>query len=456
MPRYCLYNGCDKRTTFGNPNEKTPTHCSPHGKLLGMINIGSKKCKQKGCSTQPTFGFLNDKTPTYCGPHGKLLGMLDILNKKCLQDGCSIQPNFGFLNDKSATYCSTHGKLLGMIDIITKRCMHDGCPNVPSFGHLDDKRATYCSIHADKNMVDITHKRCLQDGCDIKNPTFGFPDDKSPTYCSPHGQLLGMVDIISKRCLEDGCDTGVSFGFPNDKTPTYCGLHGKPLGMINISSKKCLQDGCNKQPHFGFPDDKMPTYCGVHGQLLGMIDIGHKKCETCSSTRMNQNYKPNCARCNFYLNPDDPRIRNYKTKEQAYMNALLEKFPQFKLDKIIDGGCSRRRPDGFLDLLTHVIIIEIDENEHKSYDDTCNNRRTMELSQDVGHRPIVFIRLNPDSYKLNDTHMKGSFSLTKTGELKIVKKEFNKRLNSLIESVKKHMSAEPDKTISVEYLYFTE
>ena len=182
-----------------------------------------------------------------------------------------------------------------------------------------------------------------------------------------------------------------------------------------------------------------------------------KLCETCNSTTMNSKYKPNCARCHFYLNPDDPRIRNYKTKEQAYMSALLEKFPQFKLDKTIDGGCSKRRPDGFLDLLTHVIIVEIDENEHKSYDDTCNNRRTMELSQDVDHRPIVFIRLNPDGYTLDGKRMKGSFSLTKkTGELKVTKKEFNKRLNSLIESVEKYMIHIPDKTILVEYLYFTQ
>ena len=187
-----------------------------------------------------------------------------------------------------------------------------------------------------------------------------------------------------------------------------------------------------------------------------MVNIRSKRCETCKLTRMNPKYKPNCARCHFYLNPDDPRIKNYKTKEHVYMTALLEKFPQFKLDKTINGGCSKRRPDGFLDLLTHVIIIEIDENEHKSYDDTCNNRRTMELSQDVGHRPIVFIRLNPDSYTLDDKRINGSFSLTKTGELKVVKKEFNKRLNSLIVSVETHMNTKPEKTISVEYLYFTE
>ena len=259
---------------------------------------------------------------------------------------------------------------------------------------------------------------------------------------------------MPKHCKAIDCTKRPYFGLPDDKQATYCKSHALE-SMIDIVSKRCLDPDCNKQPYFGYLDDKQATYCKSHA-LEGMINIIDKLCELCNSTQMNRKYKPNCSRCHFYLNPDDPRIRNYKTKEDAYMYALLEKFSQFKLDKTIDGGCSKRRPDGFLDLLTHVIIIEIDENEHKSYDDTCNNRRTMELSQDVDHRPIVFIRLNPDSYTLDGKRMKGSFSLTKTGELKVVKKEFNKRLNSLIESVETHMNTKPEKTISVEYLYFTE
>jgi hypothetical protein len=52
----------------------------------------------------------------------------------------------------------------------------------------------------------------------------------------------------------------------------------------------------------------------------------------------------------------------------------------------------------FLDLETHIIIVEVDENAHTNYDSSCENKRIMELSKDVGHRPIVFIRFNPDQY----------------------------------------------------------
>jgi len=46
----------------------------------------------------------------------------------------------------------------------------------------------------------------------------------------------------------------------------------------------------------------------------------------------------------------------------------------------------------------YIIIIEVDENKHTNYDCNCENKRLMELSQDLQHRPIVFIRFNPYSY----------------------------------------------------------
>ena len=42
---------------------------------------------------------------------------------------------------------------------------------------------------------------------------------------------------------------------------------------------------------------------------------------------------------------------------------LKENFKDlvFEFDKIV-GGCSKRRPDAYIDLFTHVIVIECDEN----------------------------------------------------------------------------------------------
>ncbi len=126
------------------------------------------------------------------------------------------------------------------------------------------------------------------------------------------------------------------------------------------------------------------------------------------------------------------------------------------LDKLVKGGCSKRRPDGLLDCLTHSIIVEIDEGQHIVYNSLCNNRRNMELFTDLGNRPIVFIRLNPDSYKLNNgKHIKGVFTVSKSGELQMNKKEFEKRKTALFETVEQYLVQCPDKTISTIELFYS-
>jgi len=100
--------------------------------------------------------------------------------------------------------------------------------------------------------------------------------------------------------------------------------------------------------------------------------------------------------------------------------------------------CSKRRPDLFLDLGYQILIIEIDENQHIDYDCSCENKRIMELSQDVGHKPIVFIRFNPDEY-YNDLIVISSCWGTDKKGISVVKKsktkEWEKRLNTLKEQI---------------------
>ena len=61
------------------------------------------------------------------------------------------------------------------------------------------------------------------------------------------------------------------------------------------------------------------------------------------------------------------------------------------LDKRIEGGCSRYIPDIFIECLTHSVIIEVDENQHDTYDCTCENRRMMQLFEDLGSLPLILI-----------------------------------------------------------------
>ena len=88
------------------------------------------------------------------------------------------------------------------------------------------------------------------------------------------------------------------------------------------------------------------------------------------------------------------------------------------------------------DLGYQVIIVEIDENQHTNYDCSCENKRIMQLSQDVGHRPIVFIRFNADDYiNANNEKISSCWTLTpKTGIMKIKSNkndEWSERLAAL-------------------------
>ena len=50
------------------------------------------------------------------------------------------------------------------------------------------------------------------------------------------------------------------------------------------------------------------------------------------------------------------------------MDLVKQFFPDVSwiADKKVQHGCSKRRPNLLLDLGTHVIIIEVDENKHNS------------------------------------------------------------------------------------------
>ena len=83
-----------------------------------------------------------------------------------------------------------------------------------------------------------------------------------------------------------------------------------------------------------------------------------------------------------------------------------------------------------LDLGYQVIIVEIDENQHIDYDCSCENKRIMELSQDVGHRPIIFIRFNPDEYHVGESRHSSCWGINKSG-ICVVKKTHKKEWHNV-------------------------
>jgi hypothetical protein len=159
----------------------------------------------------------------------------------------------------------------------------------------------------------------------------------------------------------------------------------------------------------------------------------------------------------MHLFPDKPVCRNYKTKEYSVVEYVKTNYPQPWIADKITGGCSRRRPDLLLDLMDQVIIVEIDENQHIDYDCSCENKRIMELSQDLAHRPIVFIRLNPDEYQKGDSTITSCWGTDQKG-ICVVKKskkvEWEQRLRALGETIEYWLKHRTDKTVEIIQLFY--
>jgi hypothetical protein len=163
-----------------------------------------------------------------------------------------------------------------------------------------------------------------------------------------------------------------------------------------------------------------------------------------------------------YSRPDIDIVRNYKTKEVAVAEFVAAQFPDasWTTDKTIAGGCSRRRPDIFADFGSHVVIVEVDEHQHDSYDCECHHRRIMEISKDVAHRPVVFIRFNPDAYERVTDGVKVTScwgAATATGIMCVRKSkvaEWAARVDALRQQLAYWTANVPEKTVEVVELFY--
>ena len=380
----------------------------------------------------------------------------------CLEDGCKITPHFNFEGETKRLYCSIHKKQ-DMINIGKHTCLEVGCKVTPSFNFEGETKRLYCTRHKKNNMINLDKPICLEDGCKITSH-FNFEGETKRLYCSIH-KKNNMINLDKHKptCLEDGCKIRANFNFEGETKRLYCLIH-KKNNMINLDKPICLEDGCKIRANFNFEGETKGIYCSIH-KKNNMMNVNKKTCksEWCDTQVRTEKYDDYCLYCYINLFPDKPVSRNYKTKEFSVVEFVKKKFSDLDWisDKIINEGCSKKRPDLLLDLGYQILIIEIDENQHKSsnYDCSCENKRIMELSADMGHRPIVFIRFNPDTYIKDGTKITSCWGINEKGICVIKKsktKEWKDRLNTLEHHITYWLSSDniTNKTIETIELYY--
>ena len=393
---FCKAHGGGKRCTFPNCTksaEGATDFCSTHG--------GGKRCTFLNC-TKSAQGATD-----FCVTHGG--------GKRCTFPNCTKSA-------RGATdFCKAHGG--------GKRCTFLNCTKSAReatdfcIGHGGGKRCTF--LNCTKSAVGATDfckahgggKRCTFLNC--TKSAVGATD-----FCKAHGG--------GKRCTFLNC-TKSALGATD-----FCCKHG--------GGNQCTFPNCTKSAR-GATD-----FCITHG--------GGKRCPNCidwiDSQCGNKKFDGYCYRCYCKLFPDDLRVRrNNKTKEGAVLCYARQCFPELNVvnDRRICGGCSNRRPDIFIELLTHVIIVEVDENAHILYDLICENKRMMQLSEDIGHRPMVLIRFNPDG----NSSSPSCWGYDGNGHSVIKKKQavnWQTRLAVLKATIGFWLTTIPDKTVEFIKLFY--
>lgn len=430
------------RGTEENDKQK-PTHCIKHASIYA-VDTYNKKCAfdKKKCKKQPVYNFPGEKSGKYCVNH-KLPGMVDVYSKLCITCKLTrlpherVRPSFNERGDVGNEYCSDHipktdenplGKSLKEIRRENAKCCQKCLSPKARYGFIYDKKPSWCKDCKEPGAIDITTKKCGK--CKNKRPIFGIespthcnkcktdgmvdkvhkvcqvckggranyaPDmSSSPTHCGGCAQEeIGYVDVSHKKCLD--CHKRAYFNVRQDKRALYCEDHKKD-DMIVVSTTPC--EDCGLRASFNLPNEKKPLFCGNH-KKDDMINT-KPRCiiPHCENSGHNK-YRKHCFPCFSLLYPEDVISKRCKAKEQIIVEEILNEFPtkKFKwiLDKTIQGGQSKKRPDMFLDMGLYVIIVEIDENQHRGYSKECEDNRISHIITDA-KKDTVFIRFNPDSY----------------------------------------------------------
>ena len=282
----------------------------------------------------------------------------------------------------------------------------------------------YCGTHNVEGWENVVNPRCF---CG-KLATWGREGTATKLYCAKHGREKGMVDVNHKECAVDGCKTRPIYGLEGESAK-YCGPHAEE-GMINVNAKECAVDECTKQVthgHEGGPAE----YCGPHGRERGMIDVKNKRCASCGLFIVSR--APHLC---SYCTPNTSKRQ--KTREMK-IKALLESTTDLNNpihDKPVGGDCGKYRPDFRYDALTHFVVVEVDEDQHRSYDSECERIRMINIVQAVGMH-CVFVRYNPDAFKIDG---------------KTVRVYEKKRHDLLLKTIRECMTSPP--TADVVYLYY--
>ena len=415
MPKLCNHENCRKRAsyalTYGNPDR-----CKEH-KENRKPQYAVCKCGK----ARPSYNEPGE-TKAICCKACKRDTMVNVKHKKC--ECGKAQPQYNEPGETKAICCKDC-KTDTMINVIHKKCE---CGKAqPIYNEPGEIKAICCKDCKRDTMVDVINKRCE---CGKAQPTYNEPGETTAICCKDCKRDT-MVDVRNQKCK---CGKAQPhYNEPGEIKAIYC-KKCKTDTMVNVKHKKCK---CGKAiPIYNEPGE-IKAICCKDCKTATMVNVKDKKCkannETLCDTYGNRKYKGYCARCFQHMFPNDPltfQIRS-KTKEIAVRDFINSNFDGWVHDKPLHTGhcdCTiRRRIDHRLLIGNTLLVVETDENQHKSYGKMDEEFRYHDLAMAHGGN-WIYIRFNPDKYKSKNGKNKNPEIATRLIKLK---KEIEKQIKRI-------------------------
>jgi len=426
----CSHQICGKAATHNESGKTRPIFCSEHSQS-DMVNVVSKRCSHENCNKHPSFNYSDKSTPVVCSTH-RSDGMVCVTSKICEHPNCSINASFDEPGIRRGKFCKKH-RLAGMVSIKTRFCEHPNCFVSRSFNYPGEKKGRFCLSHREENMIDVTAKRCKYEGCETQ-PVFNYPSIRTPIYCNDH-KLPNMQNVTQKPCIYPECTKSRSFNIPG-QPPAFCKAHKTDEMNYSRGARKgkCKKPKCKNLATHGTTGGKA-IYCIDHKDE-NMVDIVFfnkccvpdcdnehkfdtkqgKFCPEHCPIEIKSAAKRLCKYCDLEFDLthicDDCKQKAHKIESTVvrYLRQTIN-TPFIHDASIMLNDCSKKRPDVYFDLPNkqHCVIVEIDENQHRNYDQICERARICEIVGGIAGRSVVIIRFNPDTIKSGKRKVEISF-----------------------------------------------
>lgn len=445
----CLFGECSVRASLKDINTNKLISCSKHQyyikKLRNIeLSIANKpkcdECKNEDKDIIAHYGKTKEDKPTKCSFHGKPLGYIEIRERdKCLD--CDARALFG--NNKTPNiYCGTCVKNYSDEGYFNTDCktLCIKCKKKRPSKNYKGEYARYCAGCAEEGMVRIYNEYCE---CGTQ-AHYGYENDEKPSkcICCKDGDMIPLIGNICRGMLKNGkqCTKFASIGY--DK-PIYCSKCAEDKdNMKNIYAPKCVK--CKTVlASLVLKDTNKITHCVgciPEGKRNNYIYINKIYCEKeCGC--LAENGSNLCVSCN------DDRNKYSHEKEKIVKLFLEKELSNYNFihNKNIFGKNSYR-PDFLYITEDRLIIIEVDEEQHKrSGYSKDNDFRRMKFVYNLFNKmnkKIIFIRYNPDKYRIKN---------------QIIQSDNNKRLSELknlfLECNNKQVETLSNK-LNIYYMYY--